>query len=413
MGVGREESWKKAIIHVDMDAFFAAIEVRDNPELRGKPVIIGGNPKSRGVVSTCSYEAREYGVHSAMPTSEAYRRCPKGIFLNGNHALYSAVSKEIHAIFNDFTPLVLPLSCDEAFLDVTGMERLLGSPEVIAANLRQRIFDTVQLTASAGVAGTMFVAKVASDMNKPDGLTVIRDDEVMERLAPLPVGRMWGLGKVGVKRVNSIGIKTIYDLQQWPEKELIGALGNIGGHLFRLCRGIDDREITGEMEREKSVSNETTFAVDLLSIPELEKTLLYLSDKVGKRCRRYELKGQVVQLKVKYSNFKQVTRRLTLAEPTAATQIIYNTVKSLLRAKTEAGMYPIRLLGVGLSGFVDECGGSISVQESLFMEDEEVVENLVDNKMSLIDKATDIIAQKFGNNGLIGRGTLMLDDSEE
>ena len=160
-----KKSWNKAVIHIDMDAFFAAIEIRDNPELAGKPVIIGGDPKSRGVVSTCSYEARNYGVHSAMSCSEAYRRCPQGIFLRGNHSRYSVVSKQIHDVFDEFTPLVMPLSCDEAFLDVTGMQRLFGAPEVIAQSIRKRIYEKVGLTASAGVAGTMFVAKIASDMN--------------------------------------------------------------------------------------------------------------------------------------------------------------------------------------------------------------------------------------------------------
>ncbi len=403
--------WEKAIIHIDMDAFFASIEIRDNPELEGKPVIIGGDPKSRGVVSTCSYEARRYGVHSAMSCSEAYRRCPQGVFLRGSHERYSIVSKQIHAIFDEFTPLVMPLSCDEAFLDVTGMQRLLGEPEVIAKSIRKRIYDKVKLTASAGVAGTMFVAKIASDMNKPNGLTVIHDDEVLQRLAPLDVGRIWGLGKIGVKRVNAIGIKTIGDLQKWPKKELVGALGNIGGHLFRLCRGIDDREITGEIAKEKSVSNETTFSKDILDFAELKKTLLYLADKVARRCRKYELKGRVVQLKVKYYDFKQVTRRITLSESTDNSQIIYNTVNNMLIEKTDAGMKPVRLLGVGLSSFAESCLESVS-QSCLFFEEEEDKLSLIDEKMAQVDKATDIIADKFKNSGLIGRGTLMLDDKE-
>ena len=293
------------------------------------------------------------------------------------------------------------------FLDVTGVQRLFGRPEDIAQNLRARIFDVVRLTASAGVAGTMFVAKIASDMNKPDGMTVIRDDEVMQRLAPLPVGRIWGVGKVGVRRVQELGIRTIGDLQRWPRRELIGALGNIGEHLYSLCRGIDEREITGDIAREKSVSNETTFAKDILDCAELEKTLLFLSDKVAKRCRRYGLSGRVVQLKVKYYDFKQITRRVTLSTSVAGSQVIYTTVRELLREKTDAGVKAIRLLGVGVSGFDSGCE-PFTVQQSIMFDDTEVNESLLEGKMLQVDKATDLIAEKFKDSGLIGRGTLML-----
>lgn len=404
-----DSRWEKAIIHVDMDAFFASIEIRDNPALAGKPVIIGGDPKGRGVVSTCSYEAREYGVHSAMSCSEAYRRCPQAVFLKGKHSHYYEVSEQIQEIFRQFTPLVMPLSCDEAFLDVTGMERLLGQPEEIAENIRQQIFDRVRLTASAGLAGTMFVAKIASDMNKPDGLTVIRDDEVLERLAPLPVGRIWGLGKVGVKRVYALGIRTIADLQRWPEQELILALGNMGGHLFRLCRGIDERVITGISEAEKSISNEVTFDHDLLELAKLERCLLALADKVAKRCRRHGVRGKVVQLKVKYADFKVVTRRVTLAEPVAAAQIIFATARELLREKTEAAVRPIRLIGVGMSSFCgDEVAVSEGVQASLFADRQEVCRAELGKKMEKAEKAADLINSRFG--GIIGRGSLLLEE---
>ncbi len=403
--------WEKAIIHIDMDAFFAAIEIRDNPALAGKPVIIGGSPKSRGVVSTCSYEARKFGVHSAMSSSEAYRRCPQAVFLRGDHTKYAGVSRQIHAIFDEYTPLVLPLSCDEAFLDVTGVQRLFGTPPEIADKIRRHIFSAVSLTASAGVAGTLFVAKIASDMNKPDGLTVIADNEVMSRLAPLPVGRIWGLGKVGVQRVNALGIRSIGDLQSWPETELVGALGNIGSHLFRLCRGIDKREITGEMEREKSVSNETTFDSDIISFQELDRALLYLSDKVARRCRKYGLEGRVVQLKVKYHDFKQVTRRVTLVQPTANSQLIYNTVKELLKEKTDAGLKPVCLVGVGVGSFADDVHGA-GFQTALFEDELLNRDHKLSSKLLDVDKATDIIAAKFNNPGLIGRGTLMLGSAK-
>ena len=412
MDEGQTDYWHKAIIHIDMDAFFAAIEIRDNPSLAGKPVIIGGSPRSRGVVSTCSYEARKYGVHSAMASSEAYRLCPQGVFLPGDYTRYSAVSRQIHAIFDEFTPMVLPLSCDEAFLDVTGVQRLFGRPEDIAENIRERIYSVVRLTASAGVAGTMFVAKIASDMNKPDGMTVIRNDEVMSRLAPLPVGRLWGLGKVGVKRVQELGIRTVGDLQGWPCRELTAALGSSGAQLYKLCRGIDEREITGDIAREKSVSNETTFARDILDFSELEATLLYLSDKVARRCRRYGLGGRVIQLKVKYYDFKQITRRVTLSTPVAGSQIIYATVKDLLREKTDAGVKAIRLLGVGVSGFAAGCAEDL-VQQSLIFEAEEERKEQLEGKMLQVDKATDMIAEKFRDSGLIGRGTLMLNKDKK
>ncbi len=393
--------WSRAIIHVDMDAFFAAVEQLDNPELRGKPVIIGGPANSRGVVSTCSYEAREFGVHSAMSSAMAHRLCPHGIFLPGRHERYSEVSGQIHQIFHRFTPSVLPLSCDEAFLDVTGSQRLFGAAPDIGLRIKDIIKAETGLTASVGLAGTLFVAKVASDMDKPDGLTIIRDEEVIDRLAILPVRRMWGVGKVAEKKLLRLGINTIGDLQSWPLKELIENFGNFGEHMYNLCRGIDPREVEGEDEAEKSISNEHTFSRDIMKVSELRSTLLYLSDKVARRARCAQMPGRTVQLKVKYSDFTSITRRITLPNPTSCAQEIFETAFKLLQEKSECGSRPVRLIGVGVSNFSESCES----QQSLFFN---IQTRNNREKIEKAEIAADAIINKLGR-GTIGRGSIMLD----
>ncbi len=233
----------RKIIHVDMDAFFAAVEQRDNPELRGKPVIVGGRPGGRGVVSTCSYEARKFGVHSAMPTNEAYRLCPHGIFVNANFAAYKEASEIVRNIFFDYTDLVEPLSLDEAFLDVTENHKGNPSATLIAKEIRARIFEETQLTASAGVAPNKFIAKVASDFNKPDGLTIITPEKMEAFLEELDIKKFFGVGKATQKKMHALGIKTGADLKKWTEIDLVKAFGKSGRYYYKIVRGIDNREV--------------------------------------------------------------------------------------------------------------------------------------------------------------------------
>ncbi|MCC8179692.1 MAG: DNA polymerase IV, partial [Planctomycetes bacterium] len=255
--------WRRAILHVDMDAFYASVEQLDNPELRGKPVIVGGDAKSRGVVSAASYEVRPYGVRSAMPMAKAVRLCPHAIRVKPRMERYAEVSSQIFAIFAKVTPLVQPISLDEAFLDVTGCQRLHGDPVTIAKRIRLSIKQATGLTASVGVATCRFVAKIASDLDKPDGLTIIPEEEMLDRLAPLPVSKIWGVGPVTVKKLTNLGIKTIGDVRQWPVEQLEQLLGQAGADLHLLANGIDDSQVVSE-EQEKSISHETTFAEDVM-----------------------------------------------------------------------------------------------------------------------------------------------------
>lgn len=400
-----EGTLNRAILHVDMDAFYASVEQHDNPALRGKPVIVGGRPEARGVVSAASYEARKFGVHSAMSSAMAKRLCPQGIFISGNYQRYAEISAQIQEVFTRYTPAVLPLSCDEAFLDITGSLALFGSPLTIARSIKDVIRAETGLTASVGLAGTLFVAKIASELDKPDGLTVIYDDEVLTRLAPLPVRAMWGVGKVAEKRLHKFGILTIGDLQGWPRQQLVENFGEFGEHMYNLCRGIDPRVIDPDAtEPEKSISNEHTFDHDLTDPAELEHMLLFLADKVARRARKAGLSGRVVQIKVKYADFSQITRRISLPAPTSCAQEIFTISRKLLREKSECGRRAIRLLGVCLSGF-GEVGED---QLTLFAPDC----TQISGKMARAERAADVILDKLGR-GAIGRGSLMLGQDKE
>lgn len=288
------------IIHVDMDAFYAAVEVRDNPELAGKPVIVGGSAGQRGVVSTASYEARKFGVHSAMPAVTARRLCPQGIFLPVRMSHYAQVSRQIQEVFHRYTPLVEPLSLDEAFLDVTGSEGLFGSTREIASKIKADILKEVRLVASVGVAPCKFVAKVASDFGKPDGYIVVEEGKVQEILDPLPVGRIWGVGKVAGKEFHHLGIETIGQLRQMALAEVEKQFGRWGQQFWELANGIDDRKVVPDREA-KSISHETTFATDISDMEVLRAVLLELTEQVAWRLRRHELRGKTVQLKVRYA----------------------------------------------------------------------------------------------------------------
>lgn len=349
------------ILHVDMDAFFAAVEQRDQPELRGKPVIVGGDPHSRGVVSTCSYEARKYGVHSAMPLREAYMRCPQGVFVPGNFTKYEEVSREIRRIFLRYTPLVEPLSTDEAFLDVHGCERLFGNPVEIGLKIKDDIKRETGLTASVGAAPNKFLAKLASDLQKPDGFCVIPRAQIEQILWPLPVTRLWGVGEKTAEFLLSKGIRTIGMIARLDPRVLENNLGKMGLEMHRLAHGIDDRSVEISYDV-KSIGNETTFSEDTGDIEFLETTLLELAEQVGRRLRKSDVMGRTVQIKLRYASFKTITRAKTLARPTNSTQTLYEVGLELLRS-TDLYNKMFRLIGLSVSNLTDEENRQISLFE--------------------------------------------------
>ncbi len=385
--------WSKAIIHLDMDAFYAAVEVLDNPALRGKPVIVGGSEK-RGVVSSASYEARKFGVHSAQPVATAMRLCPKGIFVPVRMSRYKEVSEQVFEIFNHYTPLVEPLSIDEAFLDVTGCVKLFGFPEEIAEMIKRQVVKEIGITVSAGVAPSKFVAKIASDLQKPDGLTVVREDQVKAFLEPLPIDKLWGVGKTTQKALAMLGIRTIGDLSRFPADVLERNFGKHGTHLHLLSHGIDDREV--EVIREvKSIGHEETFLHDLMDIEVVRKELLSLATRVSRRLRSEEVVGKTVTLKVKYNDFVQVTRSETLPEATEDGGEIFRRCCGLLE-KTEVGKRPVRLLGISVSQL---CAPGEEKQLSLFQA------RFTALKRKKLNLALDEISEKYGKDRILP-GTL-------
>ncbi|MGB7971443.1 MAG: DNA polymerase IV [Candidatus Deferrimicrobiaceae bacterium] len=344
---------EREILHLDMDAFYASVEVLDDTSLRGKPVIVGGGMK-RGVVAAASYEARKFGVHSSIPMAKARRLCAHGVFLPVRMERYKEVSDRVFGIFRRYTPLVEPVSLDEAFLDITASVRLFGPPEEIARKIRAEVRAETGLTVSAGVASSKFVAKIASDMNKPDGLTVVPRGKEQEFLGPLRVGRLWGVGEATRSALAEIGVQTIGDLAGVPEEAVVRKLGKHGAHLHRLAHGIDDREV--EPEREiKSMGREETFDEDLLEILALRRELLDIATRTAARLRNHRLKGRTVTLKVKYSDFRLITREVTLPLGIDDGGEIFRQALTLLE-KTEAGKKPVRLLGIYLSNFGGEPG---------------------------------------------------------
>lgn len=388
----------KSIIHLDMDAFYAAVEVLDEPELKGKPVIVGGN-HPRGVVSTCSYEARKFGVHSAMPSVTAARLCPQAVFRPVRMGRYKEMSDRIFDIFRRFTPLVEPLSLDEAFLDVTASIRLFGHPPQIAADIKRLVRSETGLTVSAGVAPSKLVAKIASDLHKPDGLTVVPPDRVREFLDPLPIGRLWGVGKVSQRALAVLGVETIGDLHRLPPDLLRRKFGESGVSLHRLAQGLDDRPVEPTRDA-KSIGAEETYLEDIRSLEPARRELLALTLRAARRLRRHGFVCRTVTLKVKYHDFKQITRAETLGRPTDDTRRLYAAVVALL-AKTDVGRRPVRLLGVSFSGLglPDE-----NRQPSLFDEEEK------SGKLRELDRALDRISDKYGSRAVIP-ATLLEDDS--
>ncbi len=332
----------RAIIHVDMDAFYASVEQRDDPSLRGKPLIVGGHP-TRGVVLAASYEVRPFGVRSAMPMSRAVRQAPHAKVVPPRFSAYAEASEKVFAIFSAFTPLIEPLSLDEAFLDVTASVGLFGPPAQIAAEIRRRIAQEVQLPASAGIAAVKFVAKIASDLAKPNGQREIPADQTRSALAPLPVSRLWGVGPKLEAELHRLGLKTIGDLAARDPAWLTARLGSGGAHLHQLSHGLDDREVVPDRDA-KSIGAEDTFEEDLHGEEALKPHLHAQALRVGRRLRQAGLKTRVVQVKLKDSAFQLATRRCTLEAPTDDGQVLYRTALGLLSRADLSKRY--RLTGV-------------------------------------------------------------------
>ncbi len=405
----------RSILHLDLDAFYAAVEALDRPELRGKPVVVGGSER-RGVVAAASYEARVFGVHSAMPTAIAKRRCPDGVFLPVRMPRYAEESARVFAIYNRFTPLVEPLSIDEAFLDVSGCEKLFGDAATVARKIKAVVRSETGLTVSAGVAANKFLAKIASDLGKPDGLVVVAPGQEQAFLDPLPVGKLWGVGKVTEGALLRRGIRTIGELRLLAREEMTRSFGAHGEHLSDLARGIDDRPVESQREA-KSIGHEETYDRDLRERGAMRREILSLSHRVSERLRRHGVRGKTVTLKVKYRDFVQVTRAITLADPTDDGGTIYRCAAELLAA-TEAGARPVRLLGVSVSklGTATEARAAGRMgQIPLFGGPQPAVPSARrppdPERQERIHRAVDRIREKFGPKGIIP-GALPDDGAE-
>ena len=373
------------ILHLDMDAFYASVEIRDDPALSGKPIVVGGSPKGRGVVSAASYEARKFGIHSAMPTAHAYRLCKHAIFIKPRMQHYANISKQIREIFFRFTSLVEPLSLDEAFLDVSGCERLFAMTSLeIADEIKRTIFEEIGIIASAGVAPNKFLAKVASDLEKPDGLVFVHPDEVQSFLDPLDISRIWGVGKKTLEKFHRLGVYCVADLRLLSRDSLKRNFGLNSEHFWRLARGEDSRPVVPDRIA-KSISHENTFHTDIASLEVLSAWASELADQVARRLRRHEIRGRTVQLKLRFSNFQTITRSMTLKRSSSTTEEIRAAAEQLL-TNVNLENRSIRLLGVGVHN-LDR--GQIR-QQMLFGDDEL-------KKQNRLDQTTDDIKDKFGN----------------
>jgi DNA polymerase-4 len=381
---------ERTILHGDLDAFYASVEQRDHPEYRGKPVIVGGGPNERGVVSAASYEARRFGVHSAMPLRQAGKLCPHAIFVPGSFAAYEAASDLVMALFAERTPLVEPISLDEAFLDITGTAHLFGGPEACGRDLKRAVREQVGLVLSVGLASNKLCAKVASDLRKPDGFVVVPRGGEAAFLAPLPLKRLWGVGPKTQQVLEDLGMRTIGDLANADPALLEARLGEHGSTIAARAKGIDlDRRVVDDPGDPKSIGHAHTFDRDTLDRAQIESTLLRLSEGVGTRLRKHELRGRTITLQLRVAPFETRTRQRTLTEPTSDDLKVYETARALLRealaADRQAGrVSPVRLVGVTASGLV---GGE---QLDLF----------TGARVSRLNAALDAVRAKFGDDAL-------------
>jgi DNA polymerase-4 len=354
----------RKIIHIDMDAFYAAVEQRDQPALRGRPVVVGGSPRSRGVVATASYEARRFGIHSAMPAAQAHRLCPEAVFLPPRFEAYRAASEQIGCIFLEVTERVEPLSLDEAYLDVTASPKYGGSATRIARRIKERIREDTGLTASAGVSYNKFLAKLASDLDKPDGLTVIRPADGPRFVEGLPIGQFFGIGPATEARMHGLGIRTGADLRARSLPELRRHFGKLADWYYDLARGRDERPVMAHRRR-KSLGSETTFATDLTAIPAMVAVLDSLADEVMEGLHLRALMARTLSVKVKFADFTLVTRSVTPGEALRHREQVVPWLPLLL-ARTDAGSRPVRLLGVTVSGLEPRTEDPAMVQLDLF-----------------------------------------------
>ncbi len=383
-----------SIMHCDLDAFFAAVEQRDNPALAGKPVIVGGQPNSRGVVSTCSYEARKFGIRSAMPLSQARRLCPGAVFLPVAMSRYQEASRQVFQVFSTFTPLIEPLSIDEAFLDLTGCTGVFGSMQTIAKEIKSRIRAEVGLNISVGISYNKFLAKLATELGKPDGLRIITRTDTKAVLNPLPVSYLWGVGEKSRQQLQRIGINTIGELAAMNPALLERKMGLHARVYWELAQGIDNRIIEVGHKR-KSVGREITFQQDIDDITELENVLLDLAEQVSRRLRRQHTVARTFTLKLRYSNFKTLTRRVTLPMASSNADTIYLAANDLFKRLFYAGD-SIRLLGLYASSL--EAASNVT-QGDLFA-------SVQDNKSETLDQALDQIRDRFGDR-IITRASLL------
>jgi nucleotidyltransferase/DNA polymerase involved in DNA repair len=382
---------ERSIVHVDMDAFYAAVEQRDCPSYRGKPVVVGADPKGgkgRGVVAACSYEARKYGLHSAMPISIAYRKCPHAIFLRGDMKKYARVSRQIFSILERFTPDIEPISIDEAFLDITGSCHLFGTPEETCRNIKDAIKSETGLTASIGMAPNKMTAKIASDLEKPDGLVIVSRSGLLDFLHPLPVGKLWGVGKKTLESLQLMGVLTVGDLAARDRKDLADRLGKPGVHVWNLANGIDPREVRVE-DRIKSIGHEHTFMQDETNTQRLEDTLMGLSEKVSRRMRHQNLKGRTIHLKIRTEDFSTYTRAVTLEKATNFVDDIYHQARIKL-GEFHRQKRPVRLIGVQVSNLEQEVR-----QLDLFQ-----VESPARKKQERLHEAVDVIKDRYGEDAI-------------
>ena len=381
----------RQIIHVDMDAFYASVEQMDNPQLKGKPLVVGSRPEERGVVAASSYEARKFGIYSAMPTSQAMRLCKTLIIMPVRMSRYSEISKQINRIFYDYTDQIEPLSLDEAFLDVTGSLKLFGSAENIGKQIKDRIKNEIGLTASVGIAPNKFLAKLASDLKKPDGFVVITDENKQQILDPLPVSKIWGIGTVTAERLTDRGIKTIGQLRKITIEYLNSYFGNQAQDILDLCYGIDDREVESIREA-KSISAEETFSKDIIDKTILLNVLHNQVEEVSQRLRAEKLEGRTITLKLRYVDFKTITRSLSLDAYTNTTKVLLDKANIVFNKWYSISAEQLRLLGFGVSNLRKEGTG----QQLLFTEE-------TDQKQRQIDHVFDKIRNKYGDD-ILKRG---------
>ncbi len=373
------------ILHIDMDAFYASIEQRDDPTLLGKPVVVGGNAK-RGVVAAASYEARRFGIHSAMSGQRAAELCPHAVFVKSRLDHYAAVGRQVREIFLRFTPMVQPLSLDEAFLDVAGTLRLFGSASNIGGQIKTLIQEELSLTASVGIAPLKFVAKIASDIQKPDGFTEVKTDEIQSFLDPLPVSRLWGVGRVGNRKLAALQLKTIGDIRRYDRRVLFEKFGNWGEHLWTLANGIDERKVVPDRTA-KQISHERTFSVDIDDAQMMRAVISHLCEQVTRRLRRNDRWTRAVTVKYRCDDFQTFAQTRTFTQSTQATDSVFRTAMTLLSELSAKHPKPIRLLGVSLGNLTKKGSRQLDLFQS---EAEEQSQKAVDQ---VVDQLSDQIGK--------------------